>query len=300
MLLKHLLSCLFLSMVQSAKIRSNSININHESHEVVKRANGYDPNQVEIKYITPNNVDEIVKYIQAPNWQEIKYRKKPFTIFVEGIVGTGKSTFLEPFKTYPLMEVLPEPVNKWTNLNGTDLLGLVYSNPYRWSLTQESYVQLTMLEEHLSSNKLIKAMERSIHSARNVFTEYFYQSKNMKPVEYALLDSWYNFLNDRYNTGFDLDGDMIIYLQADPVVVLDRIKKRGRPEEASISLEFLQGLNRLHEDWLIHGNSTARVPSKSVYVINTNYPLVDMMKIYRKIAHHIYRLIPSELLQQCY
>ena len=107
------------------------------------------------------------------------------------------------------MEVLPEPVNKWTNLNGTDLLGLVYSNPYRWSLTQESYVQLTMLEEHLSSNKLIKAMERSIHSARNVFTEYFYQSKNMKKVEYALLDSWYNFLNDRYNTGFDLDGDMI-------------------------------------------------------------------------------------------
>ena len=53
-----------------------------------------------------------------------------------------------------------------------------------------------------------------------------------------------------------------VYLQADPVVVLDRIKKRGRPEEASISLEFLQGLNRLHEDWLIHGNSTARVPSK--------------------------------------
>ena len=122
------------------------------------------------------------------------------------------------------MDILPEPVSKWTNLNGTDLLQLVYSNPYRWALTQESYVQLTMLEEHLQSDPstlikvmekpvwisiLIKAMERSIHSARYVFNEEFYQSGKMKDVEYALLDSWYKFLTDKYTTGFDLDGDLI-------------------------------------------------------------------------------------------
>ena len=103
----------------------------------------------------------------------------------------------------------------------------------------------------------------------------------MKSVEYALLDSWYQFLNDKYTTGFDLSGDLIckldylkylsrlnfylifvVYLQADPVAVMDRIKKRGRPEERTITLEFLQGLNRLHEDWLIHRNTTAKVPAK--------------------------------------
>ena len=112
------------------------------------------------------------------------------------------------------MDILPEPVSKWTNLNGTDLLQLVYSNPYRWALTQESYVQLTMLEEHLQSDPstLIKAMERSIHSARYVFNEEFYQSGKMKDVEYALLDSWYKFLTDKYTTGFDLDGDLICKL----------------------------------------------------------------------------------------
>ena len=53
-------------------------------------------------------------------------------------------------------------------------------------------------------------------------------------------------------------------MQSDPVVVMDRIKKRGRPEESTISLEFLEGLNRLHEDWLIHRNTTtdAPIPSK--------------------------------------
>jgi hypothetical protein len=48
-----------------------------------------------------------------------------------------------------MMDILPEPLNKWTNLNGTDLLQLVYDNPSRWATAQQSYVQLTMLEEHL-------------------------------------------------------------------------------------------------------------------------------------------------------
>ena len=47
------------------------------------------------------------------------------------------------------MDVLPEPVDKWTNLNGTDLLDLLFKDPKRWALAQESYVQLTMLQEHL-------------------------------------------------------------------------------------------------------------------------------------------------------
>ena len=45
--------------------------------------------------------------------------------------------------------MIPEPVDKWTNLNGTDLLDLLFKDPKRWALAQESYVQLTMLEEHL-------------------------------------------------------------------------------------------------------------------------------------------------------
>ncbi len=34
------------------------------------------------------------------------------------------------------MDILPEPVPKWQNLNGTDLLQLVYDNPKRWAMTQ--------------------------------------------------------------------------------------------------------------------------------------------------------------------
>jgi len=308
MMFQFLASVLSLTVfVHSLRINSNTIqvNTNPEPHEVVRRSNpGNDQPEIDVVYLTPSNIDTMLDFIQPPNWKEIKHRRKPFTIFVEGIVGTGKTTFLQSFQTFPVMDILPEPVSKWTNLNGTDLLQLVYSNPYRWALTQESYVQLTMLEEHLQSDpsKLIKAMERSIHSARYVFNEEFYQSGKMKDVEYALLDSWYKFLTDKYTTGFDLDGDLIFYLQSDPVVVMDRIKKRGRPEESTISLEFLEGLNRLHEDWLIHRNTTtdAPIPSKNaVFVINTNHNYFEMQKMYSKIAQHLYRMIPSEYLQFC-
>ena len=69
-------------------------------------------------------------------------------------------------------------------------------------------------------------------------------------------------------------------MQSDPVVVMDRIKKRGRPEESTISLEFLEGLNRLHEDWLIHRNTTtdAHIPSKK-WVLKISYTYEDNLHV---------------------
>ena len=56
---------------------------------------------------------------------------------------------------------------------------------------------------------------------------------------------------------------ILVYLQTDPDIAYGRVQRRGRPEENGISMDFLNGLHRLHEDWLIHGNSTseAGVPS---------------------------------------
>lgn len=55
----------------------------------------------------------------------------------------------------------------------------------------------------------------------------------------------------------------LVYLQTDPEIAYQRAVSRGRPEEATLQKEFLYGIHRLHEDWLIHGNTTthAKVPS---------------------------------------
>lgn len=96
---------------------------------------------------------------------------RPFTVLVEGNIGSGKSTFLEHFNKFqkevsltnvsdpPIrnggllglgsilyyfcskVDVLTEPVSKWQDVKGHNLLQLMYDDPSRWSLTFQSYVQ---------------------------------------------------------------------------------------------------------------------------------------------------------------
>ena len=105
-----------------------------------------------------------VKYHEAPfiscNSMEPKGKeksKRPFTVIVEGNIGSGKSTFLEYFNTKTIVDVLTEPVEEWRNLCGHNILQLMYEDPSRWSHLFQSYVQLTMTKHHvqpLSSNQV--------------------------------------------------------------------------------------------------------------------------------------------------
>ena len=49
-----------------------------------------------------------------------------------------------------------------------------------------------------------------------------------------------------------LDLDLIVYLRTDPDVAYDRMRSRGRTEEAGAPLKYLQLLHEAYEDWLIN------------------------------------------------
>ncbi len=65
-----------------------------------------------------------------------------------------------------------------------------------------------MLEEHLRKVGTAKIQERSVHSARFVFSEYFFRRGYLQPVEYAILDGWFRLLNDvpEFHLEHDLTG----------------------------------------------------------------------------------------------
>ena len=89
---------------------------------------------------------------------------KPFTVVVEGNIGSGKTTFIKSFEKYQdKVEICSEPVEKWRNMHGHNLLEKMYQDPKRWSLLFQTYVQLTMVQEHNKPNKRpIRIMERSL------------------------------------------------------------------------------------------------------------------------------------------
>jgi len=49
-------------------------------------------------------------------------RDEPFTVFVEGNIGSGKTTFLRHFEPHENVHIVQEPVTQWQNVRGLNLL----------------------------------------------------------------------------------------------------------------------------------------------------------------------------------
>lgn len=217
-------------------------------------------------------------------------KSRPFTVLVEGNIGCGKTTFLQHFAKFGHVDVLKEPVDRWRDLNGNNLLQLMYEDPQRWAMPFQSYVQLTMLEHHLQSRpgRTVKLMERSIYSARYCFVENMHKSGVMEGSEFEVLDQWYNFATGE--SGLDIGVDLIIYLRTTPEKALERMKERNRGEEAGVPLDYLKELHNLHEDWLVHKKHPVPAP---VLVINADMGMEEMEEEYRRHEPKVFGVIPT-------
>lgn len=194
--------------------------------------------------------------------------EKPFTILIEGNIGSGKTTFIQNLKKLNKdVEIYTEPINQWKNLNSSNPLRIMYENPNRWSLTFQFLVQLTMLEIHKkNTHQPIKIMERSLYSGHYCFVNNFHTTGQINMLEYEILTKWFNFLQKHEK--FNLSADLIIYLKTDPEIAFNRIKKRGTNEDLLINMKYIKNLHEMHEDWLIRKKYPIPAP---VAVIDANY-----------------------------
>ena len=177
----------------------------------------------------------------------------PFTIILEGNICSGKSSFgkqlVENIRTNKLIRFIDEPVNEWADLYGNNLFKLFYENPKEWAFAFESYVQLTMLKNHklkFNENKCIKLMERSIYSAHYIFNKCLYDEGNIDEINYFILNEWFNHITCNESIRVDL----IIYLKTKPENCEIRIKNRNRLGEEKITLDYLNKLDILYDNWL--------------------------------------------------
>ncbi|XP_055523245.1 deoxynucleoside kinase isoform X1 [Wyeomyia smithii] len=215
--------------------------------------------------------------------------KKPFTVFIEGNIGSGKTTFLNHFQKYKQRVcLLTEPVEKWRNCGGVNLLDLMYKEPKRWAMPFQSYVTLTMLDMHTSAtDKSVKLMERSMFSARYCFVENMLANGMLHQGMYNILQDWYEFID----ANVYIQADLIVYLRTSPEVVFERMTKRARSEESCVPLKYLQELHELHENWLIHGTFPRAAP---VLVLDADLDLNDISSEYKRSETSILKPILIE------
>lgn len=176
-------------------------------------------------------------------------------IVVEGSIAAGKTNFcadlykkLSEEKKWPVV-FIPEPLERWTSVNGENLLKSYYEDKARWALTFQSLVLATNIQNELHAVSLsrqgtIVIMERSSYSAAEIFTELLSEVV-FTPAETKVLQEMKTVLRNPLQ---DHHYVMSIYLNTPPDICGVRIVSRGRPEEKGrIDFDYLQRLHRLHE-----------------------------------------------------
>lgn len=89
--------------------------------------------------------------------------------------------------------------------------------------------------------------ERSIHSSVKLFGQLLMDKGHMDATEFAILNGWY----DLAKATLPVNPKFVLYVDTTPSVALDRIRSRGRPEEAGITLAYLVE-QKLYQEKLFH------------------------------------------------
>jgi len=239
---------------------------------------------------------QLHSHCQLPHAPPTPTEPRPFTIIVEGTVGCGKSTLLDIVSSLPGVMVVPEPVSEWQNVNGTDLLQLMIEDGPRWSGLFQMEATLSRLKAALQKAvdargrpALVRIMERSLYSERYCFLEQLKRTNTISDPEYFVMDRWHKFAVENFEP--QIKPDLIVFLKTDLETVSERIQRRGREEEQNIDLNFVDGINKLHEDWLLHRNSSFPVPAP-VVVMNGTLSLEDFKQY---VHQNIDQIIPADL-----
>lgn len=176
---------------------------------------------------------------------------------IEGNIGAGKSTFLKLAQNnIANITVALEPLQSWQGTgDGQSLLANFYQNPKRWAYTFETLTLMSRVREQLhqqTQKTNSQLVERSIYSGYYCFAQNCYEQGFMSTLEWHIYSQWFNFL--LLNKCIVPQG--FIYLRIAPEVAFERIKKRNRSAESTITLEYLQQVHTKHESFLLHKKST--------------------------------------------
>lgn len=188
------------------------------------------------------------RYRQKHAHKHFKYQHKlkKCVIVIDGNIGSGKTTLIGRLKEIPTVHVIYEPVEEWKDINGHNILELLYKDPKRWCFSFQMFVFYTrtkVLRDIAECNKNIIFIDRSLF-ADIAFVNTLYELKCMNDIEYEMYNDIHKWLIDF--SGYQNIINGVVYVKTDPQICFNRIKKRARSEENEISLNYLNELDDNH------------------------------------------------------
>jgi len=190
---------------------------------------------------------------------------------LEGNIGAGKSTFLKMLAhALPSISISLEPINNWQKqVYGQSLLTNFYQNPNRWAYTLETFAMMSRVQEHIQEQKNTGCIifERSVYSGHYCFAQNSNENGFMSELEWELYTHWFHFLIP----GRCMAPQGFIFLQVDPQIAYERIRKRNRHAEKNLSLAYLKQIDKKHELFLLEKkNILHELIDVPVLILNCN------------------------------
>jgi len=179
-------------------------------------------------------------------------------IFLEGNIGSGKTTLINYLKKESKILILDEPVNDWIDLvdkKKKNILEYFYEDTKRWSYTFQMNAFITRAQIINKNRDKDFIMERSVNSDKYCFAKNCYKNNFLNEIEWKLYNNWHDWLTKSQ----DLKSDAYIYLRTSPKIAHERLKSRNRKEEIKISIEYIEEIHQRHEEWLYKRNENILV-----------------------------------------
>ncbi len=161
-------------------------------------------------------------------------------IAVAGNIGSGKTTLTRMLaKAYgwtPYTETVESPY-----------LVDYYKDMSRWSFNTQVHFLSKRLRDaaEMAQREGYVVQDRTIYEDAHIFAQNLHHMGLMDDRDFACYCELFTLMTLGLR-----QPDLLIYLRAETATLAGRIQSRGRDFEKHITLDYLQGLNRLYESWI--------------------------------------------------
>ncbi len=162
-------------------------------------------------------------------------------IGVAGNIGAGKTTLITLLSKQYGWEAHFEDVDDNPYLND------FYEDMKRWSFNLQIYFLHSRFKRvvEIRDSKETIIQDRTIYEDAHIFAPNLHAMGLMTTRDFENYKQLFNLMTSLINP-----PDLLIYLRASVPTLVNRIQKRGREYEATISIDYLARLNERYEAWI--------------------------------------------------
>ncbi len=210
-------------------------------------------------------------------------------VAIEGPIGVGKTTLAKLLTTTLQSQNIQTALNL-EMVEENPFLPEFYKDPSRHAFAVQVFFLLSRYRQlqHLSQEQLFVQHMVSDYTFRKDFV---FASMNLSDAEFALYQELYAQLQPRLR-----QPDLIVYLEAQPKLLLERIGIRGREFEQNMQATYLEKLNWHYEKYFeTHTGPVLRLNAHNLDFVSSTQ---DAEAVVQKILEQIHLVGEAECTSQ--